>query len=119
MGGTLLLVSVEYLVPPIKRRRTMKRMLLVFSTGLGLCLASASVRADKSNSCKWSDVNRLKDHVSKHVTYPVKGKDLKEACKKEWPDEFSKAERACAEAKLKDDTEYKSAAEVLKTLGAQ
>jgi hypothetical protein len=92
-------------------------MLLVFSACLGLCLASASVRADKS--CKFSDVNRLKDHVTKHITYPVKGKDLKEACKKEWPDEFTKADRACAEAKLKDATEYKSAAEVLQTLGAQ
>ena len=69
--------------------------------------------------CKFSDVAKLKDHVSTHIKYPAKGKDIKQACKKEIPDEFTKAERACAASKIKDGTEYKDAGEVLKALGVE
>ncbi len=81
-------------------------------------LAFASAAFAKG-ACKFSDAAKLKEHVSNHITYPAKGKDIKMACKKEMPDEFTKAERACAESKIKDKTEYKNADEVLKALGVE
>jgi hypothetical protein len=64
-------------------------------------------------------VEKLKEHLKTHVTYPASGKAVKETCKKEMPDEFTTDERACAEKKLADGTEYKSADEVLKALGVK
>jgi len=72
-----------------------------------------------AKSCQFSDVAKLKSHVEKHISYPAKGKAIKQACKKEMPDEFSKAERACVEKKLKNNVEYKSSADVLKALGVE
>jgi hypothetical protein len=68
-------------------------------------------------ACKYSDMNKLKDHLEKHVKYPATGKAIKAACVKEWPDEFTPAERACTNKHLKDGTEYKNAGEVQKALG--
>ncbi len=65
------------------------------------------------------DAAKLKEHLEKHVTYPAKGKDIKEACKKEMPDEFTAQERSCVDSKLKSDTEYKNAADVMKALGVK
>lgn len=95
----------------------MKRSVVAALLAVGLVLASAGAFADKA--CKFSDPAKLKEHIEKHITYPAKGKDIKEACKKEIPDEFTKAERACVAKKLKDGTEYKSADEVMKALGVQ
>jgi hypothetical protein len=100
----------------------MKKILFTVSMCLGLALALGQVRADKpakAQSCQWSDVAKLKEHLSKHVTYPAKGKAIKAACKKEMPDEFTKAERSCAEKKIVDATEYQSADDVLKALGVE
>jgi hypothetical protein len=94
----------------------MKKMLFAFSFGLALV---GTVGSAQAKSCGWSDVGRLKEHLAKHITYPAKGKAIKEACKKEAPDEFTAAERACTESKLKDAVEYKSADDVMKTLGVQ
>jgi hypothetical protein len=68
-------------------------------------------------ACKFSDEAKLKDHVANHIKYPAKGKDIKAACQKELPDEFSKEERACIAGKIKSGTEYKDSGEVLKALG--
>ena len=80
---------------------------------------AVAAAAFAKGECKFSDVAKLKDHVSTHIKYPAKGKDIKQACKKEIPDEFTKAERACTASKIKDTTEYKDAAEVLKALGVE
>ncbi len=49
----------------------------------GAALAEAPSKA--AAACKWSDVNKLKTHVQKHITYPADGKAVKAACKKEMP----------------------------------
>jgi hypothetical protein len=78
--------------------------------GLGTAIAD-------EGACKFSNPARLKEHLQKHVTYPSTGKAIKAACAKEWPDEFTDAERACSGRKLKDAVEYKSPGEVEKALG--
>jgi hypothetical protein len=69
--------------------------------------------------CRFADPGRVKKHATEHIKYPSKGKDLKQTCKKEWPDEFSKAEWTCIDGSLEDDREYKSGAEVLKAFGVE
>ena len=54
--------------------------------------------------------------IDKHVTFPATGKVIKEACKTELPDEFSKEQRAYLDAMLKDDATYKNAADVMAAL---
>jgi hypothetical protein len=65
---------------------------------------------------KWGDQTNLQEHLLKHITFPAKGKEIKEACKNEFPDEFSKEQRAYLESMLEDETTYKSAAEVMSAL---
>jgi hypothetical protein len=65
---------------------------------------------------KWGDQTNLKEHLLKHVTFPATGKVIKETCKNEIPDEFSKEQRAYLEAALKDDTTYNNSAEVMSAL---
>jgi hypothetical protein len=83
---------------------------LLFSLVSGTAFADGGV-------CKYSNVDRLKEHLEKHINYPATGKAIKAACVKEWPDEFTTTERACCNKTLKDATEFKSAAEVEKLLG--
>jgi hypothetical protein len=73
----------------------------------------------EGGACKFSNIDNLNKHLTAHVTYPVKGKDLKEACRKEMPDEFSKDERACIDSKIKDNAEYKTSKDVLAALGVK
>ena len=91
----------------------MKRVLAV----LLLTVPLFALAGPKPAACKFADVAKLKDHVKTHITYPATGKAVKEACKKEIPDEFSKDEQACVESKIKDKTEYKTPDDVLKALG--
>ena len=65
---------------------------------------------------KWGDQTNLKEHLLKHVTFPATGKAIKESCKKEFPDEFSKEQGAYLDAALKNDTTYNNAAEVMSAL---
>ena len=97
----------------------MKKTLVSGLLFIGLQLAAAGAYAAEGGACKFSDADKLKAHLETHVKYPIKGEDLKAACVKEMPDEFTKAERACVGKKLKDNLEYKSAAEVYKALGVQ
>ena len=86
--------------------------------GAALCIAVASATAfAKDKACTFSDTAKLKEHLQMHVTYPAKGKAIKEACKKEMPNEFAKSEKACVAKKLKNNVEYKDADEVMKALG--
>lgn len=86
---------------------------------LGLLAASASAFAKGDKACVFADTAKLKEHLEMHVTYPAKGKAIKEACKKEMPDEFAKSEKACIARKLKNNVEYKDASEVMKALGVE
>jgi hypothetical protein len=90
---------------------TIHTFLLLAALGLG------SNALAKGAACKFSDEAKLKDHVTNHIKYPAKGKDIKAACKKELPDEFTKEERACVAGKIKSGADYKDAGEVLKALG--
>src|ERR1700732_3857248 len=65
----------------------------------------------------WGDQTNLKEHLLKHVTFPATGKVIKETCKKEFPDEFSKEQGAYLDAALKNDTTYNNSAEVMSALG--
>ncbi|HKA90548.1 MAG TPA: hypothetical protein VKE22_22955 [Haliangiales bacterium] len=89
---------------------------------LGLVLAAAPAFAGekmKPGKCTFSNVERVKAHAGEHVKYPAKGKAIKDTCKKEWPDEFTKDEWACIDASIKEDKEYKSSAELLDALGVK
>src|SRR5262249_2551079 len=102
---------------PETRRMTMRKSIVLAL--LGLTLASVGAFADKAGdeACKFSDMNKVNAHLDKHVTYPMKGKEIKAQCQKEMPDEFTKEERACVARKLKDDQEYKNADAVRRALG--
>ena len=65
---------------------------------------------------EWGDTTALKEHLDSHVKFPATGKVIKESCKQEMPDEFAKEQRAYMDSKLKDDTTYKNAGEVLAAL---
>jgi hypothetical protein len=65
---------------------------------------------------KWGDQTNLKEHLLKHITYPATGKVIKETCKEELPDEFTKEQRVYLDAALKDDAIYNNSAEVMSTL---
>jgi hypothetical protein len=87
---------------------------------LALALTTSIAGADmKPGHCTFSDVTRVKQHATEHIKYPAKGKDIKLACKKEWPDEFSKAEWACIDASVKDDKDYASGGELLAAFGVK
>ena len=106
----------------------MKRILMVGVMALGLAAVSTAHAGDKPAGKKAAAMtpgkctfakSDVKKHASEHVTYPAKGSAIKQTCKKEWPDEFSKAEWACIDASIKDDQEYQSPSEVLKAIGAE
>lgn len=65
---------------------------------------------------EWGDTTALKEHLDSHVKFPATGKVIKESCKVEIPDEFAEQQRAYLDSKLKDDTTYKNAGEVLAAL---
>lgn len=80
-------------------------------------LATVNAFAKGDRACEFKDMAKLQEHLQTHVTYPAKGKDIKEACKKEMPNEFAKSEKACIVKKLKNNTEYKTAEDVMTALG--
>lgn len=86
---------------------------------LGVALASGSAFAKGDKACEFTDQAKLREHLTMHVTYPAKGKEIKEACKKEMPNEFAKSEKSCIKKKLKNNTEYKDADEVMRALGVE
>jgi hypothetical protein len=98
----------------------MKKLVLALgilsSSALGI---SASLAEKPAAACKWSDVAKMKEHLSSHIKYPAKGSAVKEACRKEAPEEFTKEERVCFESKIKDATVYKSAEEISHVLGIE
>ena len=85
---------------------------LVALFAISLSGLSVSYAAD----FEWGDTAALKEHLDNHVKFPATGKAIKESCKTEMPDEFSKEQRAYLDSKLKDDTTYKNPGEVLSAL---
>lgn len=92
----------------------MKRVLLSAIAASGMFLASMNVYA---KACTFADANKVKEHIQTHITYPMSGKDIKAACVKEMPNEFSSEEHACIEKNIKDKKTYKNSKEVAKALG--
>jgi len=95
----------------------MNKLIVAGMMAVGLALASGTAMAKAGGGCKFSDAKTLNEHLDSHIKYPASGKDIKAACVKELPDEFTKKERSCIVKKLKDDQTYKSADEVRTALG--
>ncbi|HEY5753418.1 MAG TPA: hypothetical protein VIT21_09735 [Chthoniobacterales bacterium] len=105
----------------MKRRFLLSLFVALFATGLSVSSVSYATESETAamDEFKWSDEATLKTHLNEHVTYPATGKAIKEACRKEIPDEFSKEERAYFDAKIQDDVTYNSSAEVLAALNVK
>ena len=90
----------------------------LFATGLSDLSISYAAEPEVATvkDLKWGDQTNLKEHLLKHVTFPATGKVIKETCKKEFPDEFTKEQGAYLDAALKNDTTYNNAAEVMSAL---
>ena len=95
----------------------MKKLIVASMVAAGFALASGAAMAKTGAGCKFADAKTLNEHLETHIKYPASGKDIKAACVKELPDEFTSKERGCITKKLKDDTTYKSADEVRTALG--
>ncbi len=79
----------------------------------------ATKAAATKATCPWSDEAKMKDHFTKHVTYPTTGAIIKETCKKEMPGEFTAAERTCFNGKIANKKTYKNAGEVFAALNVK
>ena len=90
----------------------------LFATGLSDLSISYAAEPEVATvkDFKWGDQTNLKEHLLKHVTFPATRKVIKETCKNEIPDEFSKEQRAYLEASLKDDAVYNNSEEVMSAL---
>ena len=90
----------------------------LFATGLSDLSISYAAEPEVATvkDFKWGDQTNLKEHLLKHVTFPATGKVIKETCKNEFPDEFSKEQRAYLDATLKDDAVYNNSEEVMSAL---
>jgi hypothetical protein len=85
----------------------MKTRILVSLIALvGISLSGLSV--SYADEFKWGDTAALKEHLNNHVKFPATGKVVKASCKQAMPDEFTKEQGAYFDAKIKDDTTYKS-----------
>ena len=102
----------------MKRKILVSLIAALFATGLSDLSISYAAEPEVATvkDFKWGDQTILKEHLLKHVTFPATGKVIKETCKKEFPDEFSKEQRAYLDAMLKDDVTYKNAADVMAAL---
>jgi len=93
----------------------MKTRILVSLVAL-FAISLSGVSVSYAADFDWGDTAALKEHLDNHVKFPATGKGIKESCKTEMPDEFSKEQRAYLDSKLKDDTTYKNPGEVLSAL---
>lgn len=97
----------------------MKAKILVSFIATLIAIGFSGLSVSYAEEFEWGDPVVLKEHLDKHVKFPATGKVIKESCKEEMPDEFSKEQRAYFDAKLKDDTNYQNAAEVLSALNVK
>jgi len=105
----------------MKRKILVSLIAALFATGLSDLSISYAAEPEVATvkDFKWGDQTNLKEHLLKHVTFPATGKVIKETCKKELPDEFTKEQRAYLDAALKNDTTYNNAAEVMSALNLE
>ena len=94
----------------------MKTRILVSLVAALFAIGFSGISVGYAAEFEWGDTTALKEHLDSHVEYPATGKAIKESCKVEMPDEFAKQQRAYLDSKLKDDTTYKNAGEVLAAL---
>ncbi len=94
----------------------MKTRILVSLVAALFAVGFSGLSVSYAGEFEWGDTTALKEHLESHVKYPATGKVIKESCKVEMPDEFAKQQRAYLDSKLKDDTTYKNAGEVLAAL---
>src|SRR3990172_5343611 len=80
----------------------------LIATGSALAAETTKAKATTTAMCTWSNDAIMKDHFTKHVTYPTTGAKIKETCKKEMPGEFTASERSCFEGKIKDKMTFKN-----------
>ena len=102
----------------MKRKILVSLIAALVATGLSDISISYATEPEVATvkDFKWGDQTNLKEHLLKHVTFPATGKVIKETCKNEFPDEFSKEQGAYLDAALKNDTTYKNATEVMSAL---
>lgn len=94
----------------------MKTRILVSLVAALFAVGFSGLSVSYAGEFEWGDTTALKEHLESHVKYPATGKVIKESCKVEIPDEFAAQQRAYLDSKLKDDTTYKNAGEVLAAL---
>ena len=94
----------------------MKMRILVSLVAALFAVGFSGLSVSYATEFEWGDTTALKEHLDSHVKFPATGKIIKESCKVEMPDEFAKQQRAYLDSKLKDDTTYKNAGEVLAAL---
>ena len=100
----------------------MARLLVGAALALSLVALGAkpaSAGEQKPGKCSFSKPERIKKHATDHLKLPANGKVIKASCKKEWPDEFTKAEWACFDKSIEDGREYKTPAELLAAVGVE
>ena len=93
--------------------------LIASGSALAAETTKGATKAATTAMCAWSDEAKMKDHFTKHVTYPTTGAQIKETCKKEMPNEFTAAERTCFNGKIADKTTFKNAGEVFAALNVK
>jgi hypothetical protein len=98
------------------RSNQMKTRILTSLIAALFAIAFSGLPISYAAEFEWGDTTALKEHLDSHVKFPATGKVIKESCKVEMPDEFAKEQRTYLDSKLKDDTTYKNAGEVLAAL---
>jgi hypothetical protein len=112
-GGFLMTLRVRFFHAPhhMKLLRLLALFAVLISTAQAVEKPSAHTQGTPTGK-----PTGLAGHLNSHVKFPATGKAIKESCKKEMPDEFSKEQGAYFDSKLKDDTTYKNPEEVLSAL---
>jgi hypothetical protein len=94
----------------------MKTRILVSLIAALFAIGFSGLSVSYAGEFEWGDTTALKEHLDSHVKFPATGKAIKESCKVEMPDEFTKQQGEYLDAKLKDDTTYQNPGEVLSAL---
>jgi hypothetical protein len=97
------------------KEEAMKTRILVGLIAM-FAVSLSGLSVSYADEFKWGDTAVLKTHLNEHVEFPATGKVIKESCKQEMPNEFTKEQRAYFGAKIEDGKTYNSPAEVLSAL---
>jgi hypothetical protein len=72
------------------KEETMKTRILVGLIAM-FAVSLSGLSVSYADEFKWGDTTVLKTHLNDHVKFPATGKVIKESCKQEMPDEFTRA----------------------------